>query len=282
MSYSTMLYAVDIGELKSAFGSKDQALLARVRKILQEDAGGETPVDPTKGPRVKVTWNSEMYFNGKQVTKEEFVENLRQPEWAGTMLHLYQESDPPAGKKREGEFKELGTFVRSFLYPLLKYEVTESGEVKKHILGVNGCSTEKEFASVGDYEDDITDDQALGELIAGKITRLRNAPTYGYALENLCRALGTFLDAVGTDQLRSLNLKTPLSKTRPPVKLPKIDEFPYISYLDAEELRAEVARLRAMDIAYPQDIEVEQERKHFLQLLENAAEQNRGVVGFYH
>ena len=52
MSYSTMLYAVDIGELKSACGSKNQSLLASVRKVLQDSEGGNTPVDPTKGPRV--------------------------------------------------------------------------------------------------------------------------------------------------------------------------------------------------------------------------------------
>ena len=84
--------------------------------------------------------------------------------------------------------------------------------MKKHIIGINACSTEEDFAGSGDAEDDITDDQALEELIAGTITQQNNASTYGYALENLCRTLGMFLDACGTDQLRSLKLKTPLSK----------------------------------------------------------------------
>jgi hypothetical protein len=280
MGYSTMLYAVDIGELRSAFGSKDQALLARVRAVAQERAGGDTRVDPTKGPRVRVTWKSEIYFNGKLVTQEEFKENLLSPEWAGTNLSWYHENPPP-GQKREGVFKILGSFAQ-FLYPLLKYQVSETGEVKKHIIGINCCSTEEDFARLGDPEDDITDDQALEELIAGKITQRDHASTYGYALENLCRTLGMFLDACGTDQLRSLKLKTPLSKTRLPVKLPKSEDFPYISFLDAQEVRDEVARLGAMDLADPKDPENEEERKYFLQLLEQAAAQNRGVVGFYY
>ncbi len=87
---------------------------------------------------------------------------------------------------------------------------------------------------------------------------------------------------MGTDRLEALELKTPLSKTRSPVKLPKIDDFPYISYLDAEGLRAEVTRLRGMDLSYPRDQDVEEERRRFLRLLEQAAEQGRGVVGFYY
>lgn len=280
MGYSTMLYAVDIGALKSAFGSKDQALLARVREAVLEGQAGDQQ-DPTKGPRVHVNWKSEIYFNGRLVSRDEFKENLLSPEWAGTWLFAYLEIDPPPGQKREGEFKVLGSFAQ-FLYPLLKYEISETGEVKKHIIGVKYCSTEKDFLELGNPKDAITEDQALEEIIAGKITQPRNAHTYGYALEKLCLALGTFLDAVGTDRLRSLKLKTRLSKTRLPIKLPKSEDFPYISFLDAQELREEVARLRTMDLSDPKDPENEEERKYFLQLLEQAAAQNRGVVGFYH
>ena len=107
-------------------------------------------------------------------------------------------------------------------------------------------------------------------------------PTVGVRVAAQPLKVGTFLDAVGTDRLQSLQLKTPLSKTRLPVKLPRIEDFPYISYLDAEELRAEVDRLRGMDLSYPRDREVEEERRYFLRLLESAVGQNRGVVGFYY
>jgi hypothetical protein len=66
------------------------------------------------------------------------------------------------------------------------------------------------------------------------------------------------------------------------VKIPKGDDFPYISYLDSPEVRAEVDRLRAMDLSLPSDPECEGERRRFLELLERAAAQNRGVVGFYY
>jgi hypothetical protein len=280
MGYSTMLYAVDVGELKSAFGSNDTALLERVRSAVQQREVGGKRVDPTKGPRVRVTWKSEIYLNGKLETPDEFKQALLNPNWEGTNMYLFQE-DPPRGQKREGAFKVLGSFMQ-FLWTLSPFFEERGLIFKKHIIGINGCNSEAQFADLGGPDDEITTDQALEELIAGKITQPESAHAYGYALEHLCLTIGTFLDSVGTDRLRSLNLKTPLSKTRLPVKLPKSEDFPFISYLDAEELRAEVARLQAADLAYPEDEEVAEERKYFLQLLEKAAEQNRGVVSFYY
>lgn len=280
MGYSTMLYAVDIGELKSACGSKDTALLERARSAMQQRDGGGKRADPTKGPRVRVTWRSEIHLNGKLVTPDDFKQALLNPDWAGTNMYLFQE-DPPRGQKREGAFKVLGSFMQ-FLWTLAAFFEERGLIFKKHIIGINGCTTEEQFADLGSPDDEITADQALEELIAGKITQPESAHAYGYALEYLCLTIGTFLDSVGTDRLRSLHLKTPLSKTRLPVKLPKSEDFPYVSYLDAEELRAEVARLQAADLAYPKDEEVADERTYFLQLLEKAAEQNCGVVGFYY
>lgn len=87
---------------------------------------------------------------------------------------------------------------------------------------------------------------------------------------------------MGTDCLRRLWHKTPLSKKRSLAKLPKIEDFPIISCLDGTELWAEVDRLRTIDLAYPKDAEIEQERRRFQTLLESAAGQERGVVGFYY
>lgn len=138
-------------------------------------------------------------------------------------------------------------------------------------------------AASGDEDDGFTEDQALEELIAGKLTQPEEASTYGYALEYLVETLGTRLGQVGTDQLKSLKIKTPLSRTKRPVKIPKGDEdFPYISFLDAAETKAEVERLRAMDLSLPKDPDNEQERRNFLAYLEQAVNQNRGVVGFYY
>jgi hypothetical protein len=48
MGYSTMLYAVNIGELKAAFGSKNAALLERVREVASRKDGTASRVDPTR------------------------------------------------------------------------------------------------------------------------------------------------------------------------------------------------------------------------------------------
>jgi hypothetical protein len=52
--------------------------------------------------------------------------------------------------------------------------------------------------------------------------------------------------------------------------------------LDAAEVSAEVERLRAMDLSYPSDPECERERRLYHELLERAATQGRGIVGFYY
>lgn len=280
MGYSTMLHAVDIGELQSAFGSNDAVLLERVRSAMQERAGGGKRVDPTKGPRLRVTWKSEIFLNGKQVTKDELKEALLNPEWKGTYLYTYIEVNPPPGQKREGEFKVLGSFSQFFwtLFPFFQ----ERGVVFKEQYPVIESCTESQFEKLGTPSAEITDDRAVAELIAGKLTQPASAHVYGYALEHLCWTIGTFLDTIEGTDLKSLKLKTPLAKIRLPVKLPKSKDFPYVSYLDAEELRDEVARLRTMDLACPKAPHVEEERSHFLQLLEQAAEQKRGVVSFYY
>jgi hypothetical protein len=46
MGYSTTLYAVDIGELRAAFGSKDAGLLERIREAIRQRDGDTPPVEP--------------------------------------------------------------------------------------------------------------------------------------------------------------------------------------------------------------------------------------------
>lgn len=277
MGYSTHLYSVDIGELIAAVDSKDDGLLERVRAA-EGGSPGERPVDPTRGPRVRLTWRSEIEVDGTLKTLDEFKQMLPLPDWKGMNLYVYQE-DAPRGEQNEGPFAEPGSFIRFFwtLGPFYQ----EHGLDRGPFAGIVVCNREQ-FACLDDPPEEPTDEEALAELIAGKPLRRGCGHVYGYALESLCRALGTPLGPVGTDCLRWLKLKTPLSKKRSPVKLPKIDDFPTISYLEATELRAEVDRLRSIDLAYPKDFDVEEERRRFLTLLEFAAEQGRGVVGFYY
>lgn len=277
MGYSTHLYSVDIDSLVSAIGSKDDGLLERVRAA-EGGSSGERPVDPTKGPRVRLTYRSEIELDGTLKSLDEFKEMLLRPDWRGMNLYVYQE-DPPRGQEPAGPFQEPGSFIRFFwtLGPFYQQHGLDRGP----FVGIVACSQEQ-FASLDDPPEEPTEEEAAADLIAGKPPRRGCGHVYGYALEALCRTLGTALGPVGTDCLRWLQVKTPLSKKRPPVKLPKIEDFPTISYLDAAETRAEVDRLRSMDLAYPKDPEIEQERRRFLALLESAAEQGRGVVGFYY
>lgn len=270
MGYATHLYSVDIGALQSAVGSNDAALL---RRVLAHGSGGKpkgSPAGTTAGPRVKVSCLGELEFNGRPVLLPELKKELLRPDWAGQRLFVYV-VDTPRGKRAEGPFKEPGSFFRDVLFKLKGAAYDQ----------IEGCSKEQ-FAKLDGPPAELTKGQALEELVTGKPSQPGSDHVYGYAIEELCRALGTFLGAVGTDCLRALEIKTPLSKKRSPVRLPRIHDFPVISYLSADELRAEVDRLREMDLAYPSDREIEEERRRFLKLLTTAVKGGRGVVGFYY
>jgi len=86
VGYSTVVYAVDLGVLRSAIGSQDMDLVERLRNLECDD-----PVDPTKGPRVKVAANSDIFLNGRLVTWEEFKVAIVDPKWSGMNLYLFQE-----------------------------------------------------------------------------------------------------------------------------------------------------------------------------------------------
>ncbi len=284
MGYSTTLYSVDIGELRAAFGSKDAALLERVREVLRNRDVAKPQVDP---PRIFCDAKSDLFLDGKAVTPEELKAALSDPKWNGTGIMLYQ--DTRRGKTLEGRFRKPGSFfwhIRN-----LCVELAEQAGVKFD--GQQMLLTLEDFnaptprtpteATSSDEDDGFTEDQALEELIGGKHTQPGEASNYGYALEYLVETLGTRLGQVGTDQLKSLKIKTPLSRTKRPVKIPKGEgDFPYISFLDAAETKVEVERLRTMDLSLPKDPENERERRKLLAYLEQAVNQNRGVIGFYY
>lgn len=266
VSYATHLYSVDIAALKSAVGSKDEALLKKIRAAAEKKGAAAT----MPSPRIRVSYRSEIELNGQPVTTEELKEFLKRPELTGQTIITYQQN-PPRGKKCEGEFREIGSFCRNVLFT-----------IQGTFTGIRGV-TREQFEKLKDPPEEMTSERALEELIAGKPSQPGEGHHYGYALEKLCGILGTFLDAVGTDCLRELELKTPLSKERSPVKLPKIHDFPVISYLDAAGFQAEVERLRGMDLSFPKDRAIEKERKRFLKALEKGARKaGRGVVGFYY
>lgn len=260
MGYSTTLYAVDLDELQSAVGSDDAALFDRVRQ-LAADGSGE--VDATRGPRVRVTLDGDILFNGRRVSLDEFRAAVSDPEWKGTNLHLYRE---PGRRWRPGPSA---------------FELSQAAGPRT-VAGVLTCNTEEEFLA-GWRDDDISEEQALRELLAGTFTRPDCASRYGYALERLCRAIGVRLGTIsGKGRLKALKLGTPLGERRSPIRLPTGEDFPIIGYLTAEEVLREVGRLGAMDLSYPGGVSIERDRHLLYGHLRSADHQGRAVVTFYY
>ncbi|MGL4419069.1 MAG: DUF7691 family protein, partial [Gemmataceae bacterium] len=132
-------------------------------------------------------------------------------------------------------------------------------------------------------DEELPLEQAIAELIHGKLTVKDEDETfqYGYALECLARALGQHLATIEGDILLThLKLKTPLSRRRKPVKLPKSDDVPEISYLTAEDVQQEQQRLQGIDLAYPMSAEIEQGRREYAAAVARAAELGSAIVAF--
>jgi hypothetical protein len=274
VGYSTTLYAVDLNELSSAVGSGSATLLARVRSTIDPEDGATGTVDPTKGPRVKLTLSSEIYLNGERVTWDEFKVGLSDPKWKGTYLYQFQEDG-----KRTGVFSRPGSFVTAIGEAIAADPAF--ARAWRQTIGTIVCDSEEELLAGWEDVEELPAEQALAELISGQFSR--PDCSYGYALEELCQTLGTRLATLGgKNRLKALKLDTPLSRTCLPVPLPEVDEFPFISYLSAEDVQKEAERLRALDLSYPRSAIIESERRLLLQGLETAAERRMGVVAFYY
>jgi hypothetical protein len=120
---------------------------------------------------------------------------------------------------------------------------------------------------------DLTLEQALEELIEGRVSSPACGFQYGYALELLCRGLGKHLTTVGG---RELFEDTPLARVRLP------DDFPRISYLTAEEVRAELERRPEREAAFAADEGLAEEWEEFAKCLVSARRRKTGIVTFYY
>jgi hypothetical protein len=263
MGHSSAIVAVDLDKLKAAVGSRDAAL---VRKLRPKKAAPS----PNDGPRVLVGPKGELYLNREPVTFDELQKRLRQRKWKGTDL-FYCDS---RGGHRVPGFEDRMRFRNSIINPIPHWQF-ESYAI---------CFNEDELYS-GFDDDEITEERAAAELVEGRVTRPDEGHQYGYGLEKLCRLLGTFL--VGIEgkggMLAALKLNTPLAKERSPVRLPKArDEFPVIGYLTAAEVEREVKRLDGLDLSYPRSELIEADRKELVRALKKAAKKAVGVVAFYH
>ncbi len=124
--------------------------------------------------------------------------------------------------------------------------------------------------------------QAIEELVNARFTDPDSAPMYGYALEGLCEHLGTRLDSDQVGDICELELDSPLEDARHPVAMPDIADFPMISSLSKDAVVAEVERLGSMDLAFPDDEDIEEARRELLECLKQAAAKGLGVVTFYY
>lgn len=261
MGYATTLYAVDLEKLQAAIGSRDAGLIERALAT-----GGPAEIDPTQGPRIKVTRDSQIVLNGRPVSVEELRADLQEARWSGRNVYWYHER----GQKK-GVFSEAGSFMQTL----------RSALQGTRVAGILSCSSEEELIAGWDGGDELSEEQAVAELVAGTFSR--TDCSYGYGLERLCQVLGTRLGVfAGKGRLKALKLDRPLAEPRPPVSLPTGEEFPLISHLTSGEVRQEVARLESLDLAFPKTPAIEQDRRALLQFLRTAAEQGCAVVSFYY
>ena len=264
MGYSTMIYAVDLGKLKTAVGSRDTRL---VKRLLP---GGKKKKkrgmrDTREGPWVYLKSNGEILVNGQIVPYKKVITELRQRKWKGKNLYYGE-----ANRIQSGPWRETQSLYEAIMdaMPDTQFESYESFKMSPG----------------GEEVDEISIEEAAAELVEGNVSQPEMGHQYGYGLECLCKEIGTFLAGIeGSGMLQALKLNTPLSKKRSPIPLKKPPgEFPLIGYLTAAEVEREVKRLEGMDLSFPKDEWIEQDRKEFLVALRKAAKKRLGVVAFYH
>lgn len=130
---------------------------------------------------------------------------------------------------------------------------------------------------------DPTIGQALEAIIKGKGIDKAHAHQYGYAFKLMCETLGELLpddDLIG--DLDPLELQSPLESFRTPIDIPANRDFPYIAFLTAAEVKQESARLASMNLAYPDDEDIEEARAAYANCINEAASKNLAIVTFYH
>ncbi len=259
MSSSTTLIAVDLRKLQEAVGSKDEEL-KRQAIDHSSDAG-----DQTVWP-IKLVFRKEggLLLNGESVTPDELRTELKKPENHGVKLHCVE--------LRKGSPQHKFALAGDFINVIT--DEMQAGTVA-------GWKWE-EPDEAGD-SDLLPLEQAISELIDGKLTVKDEDWTYqyGYALECIARTIGEHLATIEGDILLThLKLKTPLSRRRKPVKLPRSDDVPEISYMTPEEVQSENARLQGIDLALSTDEETETSRREYADAVARAAAVGNAIVAF--
>lgn len=139
-----------------------------------------------------------------------------------------------------------------------------------------------EFESTLD-DGEPTVGEALTAIIKGEGIDKTYAHQYGYAFKLMCETLGEGLpddDMIG--DLDPLELQSPLEEFRTPIEIPANEDFPYIAFLTAEEVKQESTRLSSMDLSFPDDEDIEEAREAYANCINEAASKSMAVVTFYH
>lgn len=124
--------------------------------------------------------------------------------------------------------------------------------------------------------------EAVRRIVAGEAAGRPPSHQYGYALRLLCEVEGEWPpddDAIG--DLGPLGLGSPFERPRLPLDIPANRDFPFVSYLDAAEVKVEAERLAALELSHPGDEGIEEAREAYAACLARAAEQGKAVVCFY-
>lgn len=158
MGYATTMYAIDLGKLRAAVGSKDSRLSQRIRRTQKLEDDWKSLA---AGPRLMVNKNSDLILNRRQVSLEELRRELKR-RCKGAFLYVY------SAKNIRGAFGEPGALWKALALP------------PRHIRGLVGCSTEEQLFRDLEVEE-FTEGQAVDELIAGEVTRPDCAFQYGYS-----------------------------------------------------------------------------------------------------
>jgi len=281
MSYSTTLYAVDIGTLNAAVGSRDHSLLQRLRDACTP--AQETP-DETKlrgDVTLRITGDGRLFFNGQETTLDDLPNTILAIDSGSLEVVM----EYPWTKQHEAAVLANNEDVpNSGLEKVITRWECDDPKISKTLCKdpqVTWSRNEEVEEEAGPFIPHFSVAQeALSDIIIGSLSG--SGPEHGRALEVLCYVLGKRLpdeDLIG--DLEPLALDTPLQQARSPIPLNQYSDFPVISYLSTDEVIAETQRLSKLDLSFPDDEDIEEAREALFECFDAAANNKLAIVAFY-
>lgn len=264
MSYSTALYAVDLDRLRAAIGSRDEGIVDLIkRKHLNRNVPSRCRV-----LRVEVADDEAIRLDGKPASIDAFVAEMQELTQPGDNVRFHPSQSETGKRLGQAMIHTWQAMYASSGFGPMLYS----------------CAKEQVWDEDDDFSPADTSDQedAIRKLVFGDLD-VHVGSDYAYALEYLCKLYGRRLnddDALG--DLEPLGLNSALCNWRMPVAIPKPDNFPYVSYLTAEEVTAEASRLEKVDLSFPEDEDNQHARRILLRCLKQARKNKAAIVAFYY